>query len=422
MQLNEKVVLEIATQNPINGEYFYTDLTLPATKAEIEDAYHKMHVEPDSNAWMDISVINCPYLPELADTMLDCPRLDELNFYAQRLTELNEDELFAMNGLFNLRKDKGDYENGVGMQELINMTYGLHDIMVIHGIASDKKLGEVVIEGDMDEEIINTPESKLDLLDRVKVGQKHREDNKGIFFQGKYIETCAYKNPVVYDGTTLPEPMKPEYQEGVFHILISKEPKSDEESFEFEKTAKWIRLPMTEAEVKNTLNSMGEKSMEDLVYYNMKSPIDQINEEVFDSMEHFWALNEIAKEYMSLNRKQKIVFKALVEKYEPNSMDEVAICLNSVDEHDIAEYIDSCDLYAKEYLKYHLPTNFDSAFLDGINLNNLGERLTKRLGAEFTEYGLLSGKDHGIMDMVPYLMPEQKEEQQEEISMGGMLM
>ncbi|MBQ6907403.1 MAG: hypothetical protein IJQ28_03405, partial [Clostridia bacterium] len=85
MSLRDKTVFEITTVNPLNKEYYYTDLILPATEAEIEDTLQKARVMESGNTWRDIHAINSPYLPELADTLLDAPTIDELNFFAKRI-------------------------------------------------------------------------------------------------------------------------------------------------------------------------------------------------------------------------------------------------------------------------------------------------------------------------------------------------
>ena len=41
MSLRDKVIAEITTVNSITGEYIYTDLILPATAMQIEDALAK---------------------------------------------------------------------------------------------------------------------------------------------------------------------------------------------------------------------------------------------------------------------------------------------------------------------------------------------------------------------------------------------
>ena len=126
MPLKDKTVLELSTPHPYINDYIYSELILPANNAQIEDAIQKVR-GIGREEYMQISVISCPRLPELTDTRLDCPTIKELNFFAKRIEALPMTQVMAMNVLFETQKEAGEYENGVSMKELINMTYGLDD-------------------------------------------------------------------------------------------------------------------------------------------------------------------------------------------------------------------------------------------------------------------------------------------------------
>ena len=90
MSLKDKVMVEISTENPISKEYYYTDVALPATEAEIEDGIQRARIPGYSNKWADISVSCCAQLPKLLDTKMDAPTLAELNFFAQRESSMTD--------------------------------------------------------------------------------------------------------------------------------------------------------------------------------------------------------------------------------------------------------------------------------------------------------------------------------------------
>ena len=120
MSLRDKVVAEIATVNSITGEYIYTDLILPATAMQIEDALQKARITDSYDDMTDISIINCPYLPELTNTRIDGVNIKELNLFAKRVTILPENEVIALNGIFLNQNAQGKYDDGITMKELIN--------------------------------------------------------------------------------------------------------------------------------------------------------------------------------------------------------------------------------------------------------------------------------------------------------------
>ncbi len=59
-------------------------------------------------------------------------------------------------------------------------------------------------------------------------------------------------------------------------------------------------------------------------------------------------------------------------------------------------------------------------FFKQTNLTQLGKMLAERLGASFTEYGVVSARDKGLYDIVPYNAEEQAQTETED--MGGMQM
>ena len=146
MSLRDKVVAEIATVNSITGEYIYTDLILPATAMQIEDALQKARITDSYDDMTDISIINCPYLPELTNTRIDGVNIKELNLFAKRVAILSKYELIALNGIFLNQNAQGKYDDGIPMKDLINLTYGLDSVPVITDISTDKEIGEFVIE------------------------------------------------------------------------------------------------------------------------------------------------------------------------------------------------------------------------------------------------------------------------------------
>ena len=88
--------IELCNEKPNSTEHFYSSVWLPASDADIVDAYCKVRIITEPNANAEIRVTECPRLPELVGTRLDSPTIAELNFLAKRLGELSEDELTAL--------------------------------------------------------------------------------------------------------------------------------------------------------------------------------------------------------------------------------------------------------------------------------------------------------------------------------------
>ena len=402
MSLKDKTVIEITTQNPINNEYYYTDLILPASAGEIEDYMQRARILNESDTWSDIVVLSCPYLPELTDTRMDCPSIEELNFFAKRIQNLSESELFALSGIFIQEKEQGKYDDGITMKHLINLTYGLDGVPVIGGIKTDEELGEFVVENELEEFISKMPDEGVEYLNRCEIGKKHRESEEGIYVDGRYIATATYPYPEVYDGINIPKDETLEYGQGVFLLKIAKQPHSDEEAAVNEQNSVWVSLPIQSEQANEVAKSLAEASIYDCVFYDFKSTIPEIDGEFFGDMKKFDLLNETAAQYSEMNEYGKIKFKAILQKEEPQTLEKVFELSKCVEEYDLSYYCDCKETFAEVYLSYHLPTDFDCEYLDSLPLARFGDRILNRLNADITDYGVVSERGGNLMALVPY--------------------
>ena len=179
MANNFKTTIELSVQSP-SGNLLYTTLELPATRGEITDAAHRLRNLPVS----EIVITGSDALPELADTRLDAPTVDELNFFASRVNALPDDKLAALGDVFLHRANLGAFEDGLTMKDLINMTYGLDEVMIAPNVANDEQLGQFVIDNEMNDDIAALSDEIIGLLDRERVGRRQRENEGGEFMNG----------------------------------------------------------------------------------------------------------------------------------------------------------------------------------------------------------------------------------------------
>lgn len=417
MSLRDKVVAEITTVNSIAGEYIYTDLILPANAMQIEDALQKARITDSYDDMTDISIINCPYLPELTNTRIDGVNIKELNLFAKRVTILSENEIIALNGIFLNQNAQGKYDDGISMKELINLTYGLQAVPVVKNISTDKQLGQFVIENDLNEEIVKMSDDAVEMLDRAAVGKQHREAECGEFVAGCYVATADYQFPQEYTGAT-EEQLRID-NTIVFKINVAEAPIND--SMENAESAETIYLPIPKNEANRIANIHNEGCIEDCVYYGFESAIEEIDSQIFGDMQDFDKLNDIAERYVSYSQADRVKFKAVIVSEAPKCLDEIIDIAENLHRYSLAYYADTAESFAKDYLSHHLPTNFDmDFFFKHTNLTQFGKMLAERLGASFTEYGVISARDKGLYDIIPYNAEEQAQTETEE--MGGMQM
>ena len=422
MALKDKLVVEISTEQLHKSEYHYADLILPATDGQIEDAMQRARAI-GREGHMQINVLSCPRLPELADTRLDCPTIKELNFLAERLEKLTENQLIGLNALFKTQKEAGEYEFGLPLKDLINMTYDLDGMTVVPGLSSDRALGEFVRDNEMEPYMHKMTDETLKLLDLEKVGKKFRESECGVFSNGHYVARLGYCWPEVYDGENLPEPERKAMGGGFIQMLIAKSGLENPE--EAEKGAVLIGLPI-DTETANTIaQTVGEKRIEDTVFFNFQSPLSWLNDEVYTSNELFGKLNTLSFVYETLSADDKLKFKAVTEGMQCKDLEVAKEIINNLDKYQLSHFTPCYETYAKVYMQINLPTDFDTSILEGCNLARLGLNLCDRLESKLTDYGVVSKENGQLFAVItPEKTVEQTEEQEiePEQDIGGMQM
>ena len=406
MANNFKTTIELSAQSP-SGNLLYTTLELPATRGEITDAAHRLRNLPVS----EIVITGSDALPELADTRLDAPTVDELNFFASRVNALPDDELAALGGVFLHRGNLGEFEDGLTMKDLINMTYGLDGVMIAPNVANDEQLGQFVIDNEMNDDIAALSDEIIELLDRERVGRRQRENEGGEFMNGRYVVAGGFESPEVYDGVTLPAE---EASEAVFRLHIAA-PDAEEGA------TVAVELPMTQESIDLFAQEHDGQPIGSFVIVNMESGIPQITGSQFGSMDNFVLLNGIAQAYSEMNVGERMTFKAALQAQGGLSGDlsDILETAESVREYELAAFVSDEAEFFKEYLAHSLPTDFDVRWLDTLAISTDSLHLLERLGATVTDYGILSAKGESLYKSIPFSAPDADEAETQEQTNDG---
>ena len=192
---------------------------------------------------------------------------------------------------------------------------------------------------------------------------------------------------------------------------------------EAEKNAVLIGLPIDRKKADEIAQSLGEKRIEDCVYFDFQSPMSWLDDKVYGNTELFDKLNDLALKYEALKSEDKLKFKAVAESRECDNLDEAREIISNLDRYQLSHYTADYESYAKEYMQLKLPTDLDTSILERCNLANLGRTLCDRLECKMTDYGVVSSEGGQIFATVRPL--ENEEEIQEEIieqENGGMQM
>lgn len=412
--MKKTMTIEMAAGGYIGEEKYFATLKLPAKPHEIQDACHKLRITQNRDTNLRMEVCSCEILPELTDILLDSPSMEEMNFLAQRLAQLSDSEAIALRGVWQ-RLDKAGYlEEPVRAMDLINMTYGLENVMVASCVSNDRDLGEFVLENDLDEDIANLPDEMVEMLDQEAVGQRHRESEGGVFIGYHYVVAGEYQLHQIYDGVRLPaqEQEKP----FVFRLQVAESPVND--STETMGTAEWISLPIDRDQADRIAQKHNEGCIEDCAFYGFESIIPQITAEHYGDMLSFVRLNRLAQEIAQMKPSEQVKLKAVLEHEKPGTMEAVQEVVDHLREYQLDNRIGDADSYFKEYLLRHLDARFDARWLDGLAVCTEGANLMQRLGAAETDYGIVSARGGQLYALIPFEQ-EQVQEKAMEMTMGG---
>lgn len=412
--MKKTMTIEMAAGGYIGEEKYFATLELPAKPHEIQDACHKLRITQNRDTNLRMEVCSCEILPELTDILLDSPSMEEMNFLAQRLAQLSDSEAIALRGVWQQLDKAGYLEEPVRAMDLINMTYGLENVMVASCVSNDRDLGEFVLENDLDEDIANLPDEMVEMLDQEAVGQRHRESEGGVFIGYHYVVAGEYQLHQIYDGVRLPaqEQEKP----FVFRLQVAESPVND--STETMGTAEWISLPIDRDQADRIAQKHNEGCIEDCTFYGFESIIPQITADHYGDMLSFARLNRLAQEIAQMKPSEQVKLKAVLATEKPATMEGIQSVVDHLREYQLDNRIGDADSYFKEYLLRHLDARFDAQWLDGLAVCTEGTNLMQRLGAAETDYGIVSARGGQLYALISFEQ-EQVQEKAMEMTMGG---
>ena len=388
--MSTQMTIELSAEKPRKHEFYRATLDLPATELQIEDALSKARFQNESSKkYIDIEeaiLFDPSHLSVTADD------IHALNYLAKRLDSLSEEDEIKFEALYYARTRGMKEDEQIQVGSVINMTFGLNMIPLAVNIGTDYELGRFVVENDFDERFENVPDAALSYLDYKSIGKEFRERDDGVFYGKYYVPTRYHEPDNLYDGTrVLPESPS---DSAVFSLLIAKAPETDPD--EVLKSAQWLHLPESKDEMNALAKQLGASQIEDCVFYDFKSSIPQIDKCFLRSMNDIGKLNDLAEDYLSLSEEERTMFKAVMERRHVTTLDGALSAFKSINDYEFSFDAEDADDFFKEYLAYHVPTNFDTRWLDGIRSDIDADRLLQQLGAEVTSYGIVS-KQHGSL-------------------------
>lgn len=230
-------------------DYVGADLRLPANTYEIQDAMERARIT-DGQPY---TIMECRAIEGVRiDYIPEHPHLDELNFLASRLAEMEDWERITLKGLVMMEKEPPS------MQRLINLTDYIQDTQCF-SVKDDAELGEIYLNNNFVDAVRKLPEECreiLEYIDHEKLGRLQREAEGGVFVDGHYVVDDGLERPEIYDGVHLPE--QPDIPGYVFRLHLRSSDPDPNAPLECEA----LSLPATEEEIKNVCSALRTPDLE----------------------------------------------------------------------------------------------------------------------------------------------------------------
>ena len=396
--MSKQMTVEMSVRRPDGRGYYSASIDLPALNLELEDAKQRarLYMYPESETYFYIYESG---FGDMENVSMTGTSLEELNFLAKRMDSLSDEEAMVFDTLYE-RLVETNSEAAVTVKDLINMTYGLDAVPIASNVGNDYELGRFVVENSFDERFDDLPESMLQYLDYNSIGKEFRERDNGAFCGRFYVPTCYYEPQMVYDGEHIP---RSDGDNAVFRLLVAKAP--EENPDEVLNHAKWLNLPVKPEQLEAFAEELGADSIHDCVFYEFQSSIPQIDAEMFQSMKNIDMLNNLASDYLNIGMMGRLKFKAVMEAVGVSTLNDATNAMFDSDYYKFSFAEETPEEFFKTYLAYHMPTDFDIGWLNGIDAYNIADTLIDRLEAHVTPYGIVSDHYGSLFDLVPFDKP-----------------
>ncbi len=406
MAISKNMTVEISGEYPIGVNSFYAELELPTSKGIIEDAKHRARWDKGDKVYKEFNIYDCERFPEIEDLRLDNTTLEELNYFTRRLAELPEEDIIKFWGIYNyLCKEKNFADEPVAVKDLINITYGLDNVMIAANVGNNEQLGQFVIENELNKDIGDIPDNAMYLLDKAHIGELQKKSDGGVFIRDYYVVAGGFEMPTVYDGIHIPD----NDDSAVFRLKVVTADYDEPE--DADAIAEWISLPISMEEANRFVKEQFDaKSIEDCVYFGFESAIPQITDNVFEVMTEFSTLNKIAERYQAMSPAEQIKYKAILEGENITNIHDALSLTGHLNEYELSAESSDAAAFYRNYLCRHIDIKLDQRWLGDAKDTPEAEYLLRRLGAKKTDYGIISACGSNLFRIVSYDEPSEKKE------------
>lgn len=336
-------------------------LNLPATPYELLDAMDKLRLNDSTGVKFRVDKFYrfgylVPFLSEPHD-------LNELNALAQKLSELDDLQEVAFEGLLAIEcKTK---KEPIELSDLIDLAYSTDRCHVVDDALNDSQLGRFCAESGFVPGAEDLPDDLYELLDFERIGREHRQREHGVLVErtadhpGGYVEQHS---PLaeVYKSMDL-TPRQPDYM-----ILLETE------------TGSQCRLP----------SAVLPQDRYTCLDCRVPALTDMISE-----AEDIHAANRLARRLSLMNTQVLNAYKALLEASGCGDISNAEYLADTLGLYIFSPQYSSPTEVAKGELSLILSEPDRALVASHLNLYQYGQALVEKCGGVLTDYGLIERKD-----------------------------
>ena len=126
--MSTQMTIELSTEKPRRNGFYNAYLDLPATDMEIEDAVRRARFHNESAK--RYLTIEESALFDGTDLAIGADSLRELNYLAQRLDSLSDEDIAKFEAVYSASTRAFPREADMSVRSVVNMTYGLDAVPI----------------------------------------------------------------------------------------------------------------------------------------------------------------------------------------------------------------------------------------------------------------------------------------------------
>ena len=339
-------------------------LSLPAMPYELFDALDRARVQQGDDLYFQVEKYSVFEYME-PPFITDANNLVELNTLCQKLSELNDQQSTAFEGLIKLEVAK---ENGpISIGKLIDLACSTDCCHVVGEALNDSQLGRFYAENGFVPELDNLPDKVFELLDFERIGWELRQGEGGVFTDGGYVVQHSELAAVYKDMTFTIQ--TPDYQ-----ILLE------------DTQGNRIELP------RQNLPDAGVYTCFDCRVPLLMAAIDAAD---------IQDVNAFAETLKDMGDKPMRKYKAVLSAASCDSLEDAIVLAEHLDEYLFDEKVTGLRDLARAEINFMMDEDGAALLARYVDLTGYGKAVLENDCAVITPYGHLERKDHQPVQAPP---------------------